>query len=237
MTGTWTASVQTSGDDGVTINNTGRGLVSGIHFLGHRFFGENGNGLSIMSGAGTSPVADVTVDASTFCGMNSAESDIYAADGANIAVRNNKIGGMCEYNNGGAPANGITLGSSVTAIITGNDFTGIGTMAISGNPVGDSIVANNTRVDTGNPTITVRSAATLSLSNSHSEYLVSGTTTVTAIAGVWNGREVTLIPSDSPTFSIIPGAGSTCTSVTPATNAGITLRYNPGLGCWVVKYH
>lgn len=224
----WASSSQAG--DGITVNNSGGGIVSGIHFVGMQIYNNNGNGVNVLSPS----VTDLTVDDSHFCGQSASYDEILLASGVSgAAIRNNKLGNSCDGFSS-AIATGLALaGANANLIITGNKFDGA-TSPAGGVPIGDSVVSGNTMLDT--QTASAASAATVSLNAMYSTWSITGTTTVTALSGGWNGRRVTLFSTTSGGFTITPGAGSSCSVVNLVTNdVPVDLTYNAGLGCWLVK--
>ena len=205
---------------GTTIANSGGGKVDGVHFSHLQAYNNASTGLVNSGGS------HVTVDDSYFCGQAGAAGDITVSVGFSIAVRGTAFG-KCDGFAPNGSAVGITLqGSNPNVVITGNDFSA-STVPISGNPIGDSVVSENTIVSTEG--ITVASAATIALINASETYVITGTATINTMTGGWGGRKVKLLTSGAVTFT----GGNICAPYTSPAGAGLVAASY--FGCWYLK--
>lgn len=226
--GGWSSSANPG--SGMIVQNTGGGVIEGIHIVNHRFYLNFNNSFWIKTpAAGT--IKDITVDNSTLCGLQNGTNILLGVGVSTVAVRNNKIGTDCDGQTPGVvnPTFGVGLsGSNADIIITGNDFAGFtvpGNAAISGIPIGNSIVANNTPIQGGG---TIALLSTLNLNQVFPVWHIAGTgTTVTNITGGWTNRVVQLITDDGAvTFS----GGNIANPITSAgAKATVTAFYDGAL--------
>jgi nitrous oxidase accessory protein NosD len=180
-----------SGGNGATLKNSGRGAVRGIDFNSARALSNAGVGIDIEPG-----VTEVTVENSQVC-ASAGEAGIYLAAGAGEArIVNDTITPTCDDRP--APRGstvGIDLvGSNADVVVTGNDLRG-NTDEIDGIPAGDSVVSGN--VDLANRMPIIASASSITLPAGFGSFQITGSTAVTAITGGWPGRTVTLITPDA----------------------------------------
>lgn len=227
--GQFTSSWVGTNVNGVVVQNTGGGTISGLHFLGLRALGSGwtsgaavvGNNISINAGT------DITVDSSHICGNIGSGMLIFVGTGVSGgAIRNNRGGATCDAQTG-MPAAGVTFnGSNSNWIVTGNDFSEVSSLAFNNSPTGVSVVRANAPTDTALQTIAA--SGTLSTAHPYSMYVVTGSATVTSIASPWNGRQILFYPSGTLTFSL---GGNLCNALTAALP--VTATY---VGtCWLLK--
>jgi hypothetical protein len=221
--GCWAASAATTG---MTIGNSGAGIVAGIHFVGLRDYNNTADGLDLDSSA----VSDVTVDGGVFCGNGTGYSNISAVSGVtSLAVRNSTIGGACDGFSTTPSFGALLAGSNSDVIITGNDFTGVTTPIGGASPTGNTVIANNINLDNQAPT--VASAATIALTIDAPTYFITGTTGISTISGGWNGRRVSLI-TNGGSIAFATG-GNICNALTSTANVPVTGWYSGS--CWYLK--
>ncbi len=242
FTQTWTSSAGTgTGCDapGVIVQNTGGGVVKGVHFLGHRSVNNATYGMIINSG-----VSDVTVDNSEICNNSTATLEapgttydgIAIGNGASgVAIRNNRISANCinipstsTFQKSGV----LFVGTSSSITIIGNDLRGHSASSIGGaSPTGASIIRDNTGMDTVN--INVAGAATITAPINPIITLTGTGSTISTINGMWDGREARVYMVDgSNTFAT---GGNLCNGGTYAQFAMAMLYKVPGANCISVK--
>lgn len=191
---------------GIMIRNSANSAVfSGFQFVGQRIVSVPGNGVSLLGGT------DFSFDSSTICGvgLNKPPSSSFvgievAANLSGLAIRNSKISYLCEGSAAGSNEYQVKLGgNNSNIIIQGNNFYGWRLGAISGTPVqggvtGSNIIINNLGVDDQTPTLTA--SATIS-PGTYPTINVSGSATISTIAGCWAGRSLLIRPVTNLTFS------------------------------------
>mgnify|MGYP001558847443 CR=1 FL=1 len=125
---------------------------------------------------------------------------------------------------------GIAMaGSNADIIVTGNDLCGNNAAAISGSPTGNTVIANNTCLDT--QASTVASGTSMTLPNTlTSQYIITGTTNTSTIVGNWNGRTIKLYSVDG-TVNYVTG-GNICAAKAVAIGTIGTATFVPGADCW-----
>ena len=135
--------------------------------------------------------------------------------------------GACASGSGPRQAWGI-FGSSASAnylAIADNDLTGNATgpaslsvPAIAGG-VGDfTISADNVGIDDITPTVASASTITAPLNPT---FVVTGTTTITTVKGLWQGRRFTIIPAGALRFATGGNIAAGCTATPGAPISGI----------------
>jgi len=228
---TWTASA-TNGP-GVTIKNTGGGIVKGIHFNQHRSYNNALSGFDVQAGS------EISIDASMVCNNSTARprsaSGIKLAAGVSkVQIRNNRIASDCSGSTiAGAQGFGIDLidGSNSEIMITGNNLYDPRAYApIGGTPRGMSIVANNLGVDdtTGS---TLASAATININAVYPRWHITGTKGINTIDGFWGGRVVNFI-TDNGSVAFSTG-GNICNAYKSAgAGASVYADYDLSAACW-----
>ena len=212
----WTSS---SAGIGNKIANTGGGTIAGVHYIGHRAYGNTGN--AFQFGAGT----DISLDASNICGTSSGSSDVYLLSGVGLRASGGHWGGPCDGTTATA-AIGLLFGGSNVVDIQGVDLTGA-TIPVSGTPTGNSVFANNLPTTYATPALAA--AATLTFSANDID-TISGTASVTTINGGWQGRRVRLIPSSATPFAT---GGNIAAAYTATPNVPVDAQYIGSL--WYLK--
>lgn len=230
FTGTWTAS--SLAGQGVFVGNTAVGTggkVNGVVFSGHRSLNNHLQGYLVEAG-----VKGFVIDGgSQGCGNSGIGPDIANGvlfdTGATGAVRNSTFGVTC-LGQAAQQGTGIAMaGSNADIIITGNDLCGNHAAPISGFPTGNTVIANNSCIDTHADTIA--SATTMSLTNIiASQYIVTGTTNTVTINTPWSGRTIKLYSRDG-TVNYVTG-GNICAAKAVAVGLVGTATYIPGPNCW-----
>ena len=163
--------------DGIWIGATGSASackIAGVLFDNVRVLGSGGNGISINSANDWS----ISINSSHICKNGSTKAGIELVAGAGnstnaIIINDNTIGGSCDAL-GGSQAIGIDLHNNIVTIV-GNDLSSNNTVAINGQPGGNSIVENNKGID--DIVASVASAATITLPV-NPVIQITGTTTV-----------------------------------------------------------
>ena len=207
----WTSS---SAGLGVSLANSAGGTVDGVHFIGHRAYGNAGNAVQIASG-----VLDVSLDNSNICGTSSGGTDVYLLSGASLRATGGHWGGACDgVVAASVAAIGLLFGGSNVVDIQGVDLTGA-TTPVAGTPTGNSVFANN--LPTAYSATALTAAATLTLGPNDLD-TISGTTTVTTINGGWQGRRVRIIPSSATPFGT---GGNIAAAYTATPNVPIDAQY------------
>lgn len=219
------ASSAVSGD-GIQINNTGAGTVTGLHFIGLRALSNHANGFNLN----TSSATDVTIDASHICAYGASAAGFAAVSGAGeFAIRNTELRPNCE-NRPSSGGTGVFMGgSNANVALTNLDTRGNTVNQIAGTPTGSSIVYGLRDLDAN--AASVASAASVTLNAVYETWLVTGTTSISTINGAWAGREARLITtSGAIAFST---GGNICNAITSAQNVPVSAIY---LGsCWYLK--
>jgi hypothetical protein len=239
--GDWPGTFTWASARNVTIQNSGAGLVLGVHIKGTQFNTTGNENLAIAG-----PVNDITVDNSMLCfpgqGVNSSNVTINTA--GTIALRNNTIAAACD----GTTFNGTTTNSNIHFLtndpdninITGNQFYGVwqsgnGPIDDAVSPVNTSalVMANNLPYDT--VPLTLASAAVLQPLY-YSQVIVTGVVGVTNIRHPWRGRTIQFYVQDGLTFTA-GGGGTDPICANKAIAAGIlaTARFQAGPNCWAIQ--
>jgi hypothetical protein len=192
----WTSGQVAPAGNGIQIQNTGGGKITGNVFIGHHVYGAFFNGVLLAK-----PVSG-TIEGITFNGLRVCDvqtgADLLIGDGLAVTIQNSKIEKACDGVVSGNTTGllyGIGLGANVQLFATGNDLTYYGTeswTAIAGIPTNRSVVANNSTVDNGSGP-TYASASTVTLDQVTPRIHLSGTTTVNTITPAWNGQTLCII--------------------------------------------
>ena len=202
----WAAAFDSkSGQPGILIQNTGgASTFTGFHFVGQRVYSVPGNGVSLLAGS------DFTFDDSAICGAGDQGGRPYVgielANGlSGLAVRNSTISSRCHGSSAGHHNYQIRLdGNNTRIILTGNNFYGWVTAAISGaptQPTGDamsSVIMNNLGIDDQIPALTA--AATID-PGVYPTVNINGAAAISRINGCWNGRKLTIRPTGGMRFT------------------------------------
>jgi hypothetical protein len=202
----WAAAFDSkSGQPGILIQNTGgASTFTGFHFVGQRVYSVPGNGVSLLAGS------DFTFDDSAICGAGHHGGRPYVgielANGlSGLAVRNSTISSRCHGSSAGHHNYQIRLdGNNTRIILTGNNFYGWVTAAISGaptQPTGDamsSVIMNNLGIDDQIPALTA--AATID-PGVYPTVNINGAAAISRINGCWNGRKLTIRPTGGVRFT------------------------------------
>lgn len=218
----WSSSSQNN--DGVTVQNTGGGVVTGINFVNLRAIANFNNAFTIGAN-----VTDIKVSDSFLCAYNG--TGVSAANGASkFSVTTSEINPTCEGVAGFTGQYGVYLGGS-NADVTLDKLNLVGnTVAqIAGVPTGSSFIGNITNISAS--TATIASASTITLNAVVPNWTVSGTTPVSTISGAWAGRAVTLITTGG-SVAFMPG-DNICTPFASTANMPVSAFY---LGsCWYLS--
>lgn len=212
-----------AGSDNILVNNHGGGVVDGLHFTGLRSYASKNNGATINAGT------NITIDSSHLCGNSG--SNIFTTNAlSGLAIRDSRIGSSCDGvtpPSGSPTVNGIAVTGSVQqAIITGNDFTGP-SVPLTGAITGNSVVSNNIGLDTG-PSV-LATASQINVGYQTVTHL-TGTTGVSTIQPVWDGRQAMFITKDGAvTFS----GGNICQPFTSAAGAMVRAYFDGQ--CWYLN--
>lgn len=177
---TWAASATNSC---VSINNAASGIVSGVHFRGHRSYACGLHGIQIGAGVTFTSITDSNICGNSKQGANAASGIAVGATVSTVYIRGNSISNACDGFTGGGQAYGITfLGNNGTIVVDSNYLFGNNLFALGfTDPLSaSSILINNVG------------------------YNPVGTTSVTPGASPW-----TLTASANPTSYYFTGAAIT----------------------------
>lgn len=242
---TWTASAGNNGPAGclgagVGIDNHAAGTVNGIHFVGHRSYSNGAQGFVLGTG-----VDNVTIDNSEVCANGTEKANVPAnsydgiavsAGAKKVALRNNRVGGDCVYAGAwnGLQAMGIFLhGDNTDLTIVGNDLRGnaVQSLAATTVPFGGNVIRDNLNVD--DIILNVAAAASMAIPMGVNFGITGGSTTISNITGMWDGRTVVLVPTiASQTFT----AGSGVCNAKTVAQYEVVLAYKiPGVTCTYLK--
>jgi hypothetical protein len=219
----WTASANVGGGgDGVKIQSTGGGLITGTLFRNMQTYALTGNGFNLYAGV------DTSIQGSDICDFAGVGIAVQAGVGS-VKIQDNHIATNCVGTAAGAGGTAIgLLGSNADMTITGNDITGTSS-GTRGTPTGRSLVADNNGLD--NAAASVSSNHTIALDRMVPTWTITGTATIVAMTGAWTGRTVRLITPGALTFAT---GGNICTALGPtSTNQTVTGWYNGS--CWYLK--
>lgn len=221
--GCWAASqVDTTSGANILVNNGGGGVIDGLHFVGLRNYNSASHGAYF--GAGT----NISLTDSNFCGAAATKADIVIGNTVtNVSINGGHLGGACDGNAGGATIGVLLSGSNSNIQISNVNFNGV-TTPVSGSLAGDSMAVGNYAMVPGAPTIA--SAATITLNGVYPTYSISGTIPISAIAGGWQNRQVTLITTSAVSFT---ASSSICKAYTSVANVPILATYSGA--CWYLK--
>ncbi|TAJ89744.1 hypothetical protein [Reyranella sp.] len=221
--GAWMAGSGGASKKIVRIMNSGAGTVENIGFTGSRFIiGYADSTVSVEAGK------YISFTGNMFCTPGAFSATLLTLGGTSQYV--NVVGNRFSDCESGSHFTDIRIAGANIVNITGNTFTGaLPIQRDSGGTV--MVMANNIGLD--NASTNLASAASVTLPFNSSVY-VTGTTTITSIAGAWSERVVTLTSGTSGGFSITNGANSTCTAVTLTQYQSVILKWNAGLTCWLV---
>lgn len=244
--GNWSGLTDWTPARNVTIQNSGGGVVAGIHI---RTTQMNGASNSNVAWAGNG-VTDVTLDGNVICypgqGTGASPNIALESGASTLAIRNNTIAAACDstgvYNSSTTTAN-INFGDNLhnNMLITGNFFAGPysagqGPLRDTGGALSNAsynIIKDNW--PDGTAQYALASAAIIDpLYYSFIE--ITGTTTITNIRHPWRGRTLELFMPGGLTFAT--GGGGTdpiCTNLTVASGQMKTAKYIPGWNCWAIN--
>jgi hypothetical protein len=217
-----------SGDGGaskkpVRIMNSGAGTIENIGFTGSRFIiGYDDSTVSVEAGK------YISFTGNMFCTPGVFSATLLTLGGTSEYI--NVVGNRFSNCESGTHFTDIRIAGANIVNITGNTFTG--SLPIQRDSGGTVMILDN-NIGLDNASSNLASAASVTLPFNSSVF-VTGTTTITSIAGTWSERVVMLTAGTSGGFSITNGANSTCTAVTLAQYQSVTLKWNAGLVCWLV---
>ena len=214
------------------------------------------NGLQVHGGSGQAqPVVDVeagvggpydlTITGSNFCSFGLPTTggvalklnlpNASSGSSGRWIIVGNRLGSGCP---GGALPTAIQLiiGAGVTSpngavTIEGNDMSAVPTpIAYTPNITDHVIIANNMGID--DRVGVIATAAFITVPAAFNVFVLSGTTTVSSMAGGWSNRAVTLIPTGG-TVAFVTG-GNICNAISVAGDNAVVARWNVDLSCWLV---
>jgi hypothetical protein len=240
-----------SENDGLFVNPTGTGEVRQLVSVGDWFVSSAGNGVHF----GTTGLTDGVSIANARIQNNGQYGIYYqGTTAANVEFRGNIVSGNSLSSSGtyhgfaaGAGAGGFiisggTYGESSGLLnsqgygifiaggsnysITGVNFTANVTGPIVDHSVGGNRIFKD-NLGVSNTVSTLVSAATVTISPDQLQesFYVTGTTTITTIAGGWVGRAITLIFTDAAPGGLATG-GNIGRTQTAAQNQAIRLVFN-----------
>ncbi len=150
---------------------------------------------------------------------------------SNFIIRGNRVSEACA----GFVTNSLTgvnlAGSNANGNISDNDFSGLNT-PINNNPTSNSIVTDNTPVNT--ELFTRKNASVIALNGGYSAIRIIGTgSTIINMTGAWSGRRVELYNVGKMTFAPGGAPGSAiCNALTSHPNVPVEATF---FGCWYLK--
>lgn len=221
FTNTWTASAV--GTSALIKNSASRSLI-GVHFIGHRFFpAANQIALDIQQGL------EITVSGSMICGRGTSSTLVNVADDGQLdSFTDNEIG-ECEGLSG-TPTVGITIDANANAFrIQNNTFFNVATPIVWPSlAASTALIDNNLGLDNGQPTVASATSINLPFGNT---VLISGTTPIQTMTGMWSNRKITLVA-----LGVLPfiTGGNVCDAITTLAGQQVQALWIVSLSCWRV---
>jgi hypothetical protein len=207
----------------VLIQNTGGGIMAGIHFTASRFYPRVDQDIVLIKSiSAATGIGDITIRDSTLCWQGNAAAStgtgINVAStvtvGGTIEITGNLIGACAPNGTPGTMLRGITLASStIAATVVGNRLIqNLTPINLAGTT--NLLLSDNAGID-DQPTTDIASATTVTMPPHVALATITGVGTIQTLTPAWTGRRITLIPN---------GAWAT----TGGGNIGTTFTATPG---------
>jgi hypothetical protein len=238
-TGDWSGTFTWNPSRNVNIQNSGLGVVTGIHF-NHTSFNTAADENIAITGSATTNSISISNSSLCFPGQRAAGSANIVLGNvvSTVSIQNNTIGAACESTDFGAHASAnilLATGDLDNATITGNAFYGpwsLGDGPISGSTANTAKLIIKDNLFYENNIISLASNAVLE-PIFYPLVSVTGAVAVTNIRHPWTSRNITFFVQDGLTFT--SGGGGTdpiCTTKAVAGGTMVTATFWPGLNCW-----
>jgi hypothetical protein len=218
---------------GVSISPAADATIEDVRFTDHVGYINTQDGIAV-SGSGT--VTDLVIDGGSICGNNTGSST-YNGISLYSTVNHFTLTGARIGNCDGWPGTQqYAFYSSQTTTnylnITGNDFSGNNTNAASiALAASNATVMNldhNIGIDDVIPAVASVSTITAPL---NPQFSITGTTTVSNINGLWNGRKYVMNIRNGVTFTLGGNVNPGCTAGAADQVFGVVVGAYTGLKC------
>jgi hypothetical protein len=229
---TWTSSM--SGHGLVFVAPSGGATADDIHVINHRAYGNGLEGALVGDG-----YTNVYFQGGSFCGNSALSSGTYNAisfgNDTNLSIKDVRAGPCAGLSNTqgygvvgtSTSANGLDIeGNNLRGNVTGAATLTVPTLGTGGN----WIIQNNLGIDDLGA-VTVASATTIT-APLNPTFVVSGSTTVVTINGLWQGRKFTMLPTTgTPMFNTGGNIASACTATGGVAISGVAVSTGVYLHC------
>jgi hypothetical protein len=208
------------------------GVVEAVKFKGLLAHSNEENGVLIASSSGDVSITDSSILANAQDGLSN--NITVAANTNNFRLQNNSIGGDF-FDSVDAAVYALQIsGTSGGFYVTGNTLTAGSSGTLSDTATGVSKVVRD-NLNASNAVPTIASAASIAVPAYHPDVIVlSGTTTVSTITGVYQGKRVSFIKSDAGSISF-DTAGNIAAAATLAQFGRVDCIYEANNVKWFCK--